>query len=142
MKKILAVFVMLMFFVCMSGCDVSTGTTSNYAKIGKLAGAYVVLYQAEKVSQVKTYAQGLLALAETGNIDSTTLIAAANLLANECAKDEKIVAYINMALILFDIEINTGTVNSDVVSLLNGFISGLGATTVEATKSLKAVHYI
>lgn len=126
MKRFLSIFLVCVVFVF---CCFLSGCESDQIKIsGKIVGLKVVQQNPDLAKESLTYAKGLLETAKEGKIDSATFLAAVELLKTKmnlktgAAEDLLIVT----AIAMIDTEIKTGTVNANLVSLLSGFVEGIG----------------
>lgn len=132
MKRMVLMALMSAFLlVGMVGCSgVTVSTSSDTAAIaGKAAGAYVAAKYPDSVTTVTTYAKGLLSIASEGKITSDQVTAAVAALYTLVGDDAEVKALIVAATSAITVEIQTDTVNEQVVSALTGFVEGLSVST-------------
>lgn len=124
MKKLFAIVLCALFLTGCAGFQIGVKDQKVY-DAARVVGALVKQNNPELIKTALPYAQGLLQIAKDGKIDGVMLNTALEALyANsKNKKDVQLAALV--ALELLSIEIKTGKVNEQVVSLIQGFVEGL-----------------
>jgi uncharacterized 2Fe-2S/4Fe-4S cluster protein (DUF4445 family) len=122
MKKLAIVMAAMMLMGC-AGVSVATNDSAKVA--GKIAGVYVASKYPAATSTILPYAKGLLQVAQEGNLTSDQVTAAVMALYGQLGDDAELKTLIVAATSAITVELQTGAINSQAVSALEGFIAGL-----------------
>lgn len=108
------------------GCaGIKFSDDTSYFKLGKMAGAYVAVENPEFITTALPYAEGLLKVAQSGEITESQILTALDTLDIKFFTDKKWAVISAAILSDIDIKIETGKVNQQVADFLEGFITGL-----------------
>lgn len=137
MKRILMI---LLAVLLLSGCAGVQVAANNPAKVAGVAlGTYVAIKYPAMAPQARFYASGLLAMAKEGKVSFDQAMEAVALL--DVPGDPELVALVSALMSAVTVEIETGQVNAELVAALEGFVQGLGGTSVVALgEQTQAAH--
>jgi len=137
MKKYMLSLVMLLLVITLvfgcSAIQVSTNSTpatdtttvSKAYKHGKAVGEAFAIYKPDLVDVTLPYAKELLASAKAGAITDDQIEKAVDMLAEKLNADQTAKIALAMAKAEVDIKVTVGTVNSNIVDFLGGFVEAV-----------------
>ena len=125
MRKLARLGMVLAVMMLMGCAGVSVATNDSAKVAGKIAGVYVASKYPAATSTILPYAKGLLQVAQEGNLTSDQVTAAVMVLYGQLGDDAELKTLIVAATSAITVEIQTGTVNTQAISALEGFIAGL-----------------
>lgn len=125
-RSFLTMLLVMVLMAALIGCAGVTVATNDTAYIaGKAAGIYVATkYPATKAAALP-YAAGLLSIAKDGTFTSDQMTAAIAALYSSTGDNAELSTLVMAMTSAVTIEIKAGVKNDQVVSVLEGFISGL-----------------